>query len=101
MLLVGGGDGGVLREVLKHPSVRRVDLCEIDRSVIDLSLRFFSDISGGAFDDRRVHVTIADGTRFVAESTESYDAVICGTTEPVGVAKVLFSEAFFADCRRR
>jgi spermidine synthase len=100
VLIVGGGDGGVLREVLKHPSVARVDLCEIDQSVIDLSLRFFPDISQGAFDDRRVHVTIADGTRYVAESTQTFDAIICDTTEPVGVAKVLFSEGFFANCRR-
>ncbi len=101
VLIVGGGDGGVLREVLKHPCVRRVDLCEIDRSVMDLGRRFFPDISKGAFDDRRVHVTIADGTRFVAESRRTFDAIICDTTEPVGVAKVLFSAAFFADCRRR
>jgi spermidine synthase len=100
LLIVGGGDGGVLREVLKHPSVERVDLCEIDQSVIDLSLRFFPDISQGAFDDRRVHVTIADGTRYVAETSQTFDAIICDTTEPVGVAKVLFSEAFFANCRR-
>jgi spermidine synthase len=101
VLIVGGGDGGVLREVLKHPSIARVDLCEIDQSVIDLSLRFFPDISKGAFDDRRVHVTIADGTRFVAESSQTFDAIICDTTEPVGVAKVLFSQEFFANCRRR
>jgi spermidine synthase len=101
VLIVGGGDGGVLREVLKHPSIARVDLCEIDQSVIDLSLRFFPDISQGAFDDRRVHVTIADGTRFVAQSRRTFDAVICDTTEPVGPAKVLFSEEFFGNCRRR
>jgi len=101
VLIVGGGDGGVLREVLKHPSVGRVDVCEIDRSVIDLSLRFFPGVSQGAFEDRRVRVTIAYGSRFVAGSTETYDAVICDTTEPVGVAEVLFSESFFADCRRR
>jgi spermidine synthase len=101
VLIVGGGDGGVLREVLKHPSVTRVDLCEIDQAVIDSSLQFFPDISKGAFDDRRVHVTIADGTRFVAESRRTFDAVICDTTEPVGPAKALFSEAFFANCRRR
>jgi spermidine synthase len=101
VLIVGGGDGGVLREVLKHPSVRRVDLCEIDRSVIDLSLELFPDISNGAFDDARVHVTIADGARFLAESRQTFDAIICDTTEPVGVAASLFSEAFFADCRRR
>jgi spermidine synthase len=101
VLIVGGGDGGVLREVLKHPSVKRIDLCEIDQSVIDLSREYFPDISGGAYDDRRVHVTITDGRRFVAESRQTFDAIICDTTEPVGVAKVLFSEEFFADCRQR
>jgi spermidine synthase len=101
VLVVGGGDGGVLREVLKHPSVKRIDLCEIDRSVIDLSREYFPDISSGAFDNRRVHVTIADGRQFVAESRQSFDAIICDTTEPVGVAKTLFDEEFFANCRRR
>ena len=101
VLIIGGGDGGVLREVLKHPSVARVDLCEIDQSVMELSRRFFPDISKDAFDDRRVHVTISDGSRYVAESRRTFDAIICDTTEPVGVAKVLFSEEFFANCRHR
>lgn len=100
VLIVGGGDGGVLREVLKHPSVERVDLCEIDQSVIDLSRRYFPDISNGSFDNRRVHVTITDGRRYVAESSQTFDVIICDTTEPVGVAKALFDEGFFADCRR-
>jgi len=100
VLIIGGGDGGVLREVLKHPSVERVELCEIDRSVIDLSLRYFPDISKGSFDDARVSVTITDGRQFVAESSQTYDIIIGDTTEPVGVAKALFDEEFFANCGR-
>jgi len=100
VLIVGGGDGGVLREVLKHPSVASVDLCEIDQSVIDLSLRYFPDISNGSFDDGRVRVTIKDGCQFVAESSQTFDVIICDTTEPVGVAKALFDQEFFANCRR-
>lgn len=99
VLIVGGGDGGVLREVLKHPSVRKVVLCEIDRGVIDLCVEHLPEISSGAFDDSRVEVVIADGARFVAETRLRFDAIICDTTEPIGPAAAVFRRDFFAGCR--
>lgn len=100
VLVVGGGDGGVLREVLKHPSVSKATLCEIDRSVIDLSLRHYPQIAGGAFEDPRADVVIADGLKYVAETDERFDAIIVDSSEPIGPSAVLHTPEFFADCKR-
>lgn len=99
VLVVGGGDGGVMREVLKHPSVEKATLCEIDRSVIDLSLKYYPEIAGGCFDDPRCDVVIADGLKYVAGSTEKFDAIIVDSSEPIGPSAVLHTPEFFADCR--
>lgn len=100
VLVIGGGDGGVLREVLKHPSVEKATLCEIDRSVIDLSLKYYPEVANGAFDDPRADVVIADGLKYVAETTERFDAIIVDSSEPIGPSAVLHTEEFFADCKR-
>ena len=73
-LIVGGGDGGVLREVLKHPEIEQATLCEIDRGVIDLCRQHFPEVSAGAYDDPRARIVIADGTKFVAETDERFGA---------------------------
>jgi len=99
-LIVGGGDGGVLREVLKHPEVKSATLCEIDRSVIDLCREHFPDVSAGAFDDERTRVVIADGTKFVHETGERFDVIIVDSTDPIGPGAVLFTREFYTDCRR-
>jgi spermidine synthase len=100
VLVIGGGDGGVMREVLKHKSVERVVLCEIDSTVVDLSKEFLPEISQGAFDDPRAEVIIADGVRYVADTPERFDAIIVDSTEPVGPAAVLFTREFFEGCSR-
>jgi spermidine synthase len=100
VLVVGGGDGGVLREVLKHPTVTKATLCEIDRAVIDLSLTHYPEIAGGAFDDPRTDVVIADGLRYVAETREKFDAIIVDSSEPIGPSAVLHTREFFSDCKR-
>ncbi len=100
VLVIGGGDGGVLREVIKHPSVKRATLCEIDHTVIDTALKYYPEIPGETFDDERVDVVIADGLKYVAETTEKFDAVIVDSSEPIGPSAVLHTKAFFADCKR-
>ncbi len=100
VLIVGGGDGGVMREVLKHKSVERVVLCEIDRTVIDISKEHLPEIGQGAFEDARVEVVIADGVRYVAETAGRFDAIIVDSTEPIGPAAVLFTREFFEGCAR-
>ncbi len=100
ILIVGGGDGGVLREVLQHPEVKDATLCEIDRSVIDLCREHFSEISAGAFDDERTRVVIADGTKFVCETDERFDVILVDSTDPIGPGAALFTKAFYSGCRR-
>jgi hypothetical protein len=70
VLVVGGGDGGVMREVLKHPTIEKAMLCEIDREVIDTALKYYPEIPGTTFDDERTVVVIADGRKFVAETDD-------------------------------
>lgn len=100
VLIIGGGDGGVLRRCLMHQSVESVTMVEIDRSVIDLSLKYLPTISAGAFDDPRADIVIDDGTLFVARTDQRYDVIIVDSTDPVGPGKVLFEPAFYANVVR-
>eukprot|EP00218_Dolichomastix_sp_CCMP3274_P013491 CAMPEP_0170133896 /NCGR_PEP_ID=MMETSP0033_2-20121228/1599_1 /TAXON_ID=195969 /ORGANISM="Dolichomastix tenuilepis, Strain CCMP3274" /LENGTH=319 /DNA_ID=CAMNT_0010369431 /DNA_START=45 /DNA_END=1004 /DNA_ORIENTATION=- len=96
VLIVGGGDGGVLREVTRHASVEKIDMAEIDGAVPEVSKRFFPSMAVG-FDDPRATVNICDGLKFVRETPPgTYDAIIVDSSDPVGPASVLFEEPFFA-----
>lgn len=99
VLVIGGGDGGVLREVLKHPSVEQATLCEIDRAVIDLSLKHFPEISDGAFDHAKTNLVIGDGYKFVEDATAEFDAIIVDSSEPIGPSAILHTREFFEACR--
>ena len=99
-LIIGGGDGGVLREALRHPELESVTLCEIDRRVIDLCRAHFPEVSAGAYDDPRTRILIADGTKFVAETDERFDVIMVDSTDPIGPGVVLFTREFYADCRK-
>lgn len=99
VLIIGGGDGGILREVLKHP-VKRATMVEIDRAVVDMCLKYMPSIPGKAFADKRTNLVIADGARFVAESKDRFDVIIVDSTDPMGPGEVLFTEAFYKNCRR-
>jgi spermidine synthase len=100
ILIIGGGDGGVLRRCLMHKSVEQVTKIEIDQSVIDLCLEYLPSISAGAFDDPRSEVIIADGAKFVAESERKFDVIIVDSTDPIGPGKVLFEPEFYRNCVR-
>ena len=99
-LIIGGGDGGVLREALKHPELEDITLCEIDRSVLTLCREHFPDISAGAYDDPRTRIVIADGTKFVAETYDRFDLIMVDSTDPIGPGAVLFTKEFYTGCRR-
>lgn len=94
ILIIGGGDGGTLREVLKHDSVKRAVLVDIDKEVIEVSKRFFPTLSR-SFEDPRVIVVNEDGYKFIQECEEEFDIVIVDSTDPVGFAHVLTTEDFF------
>lgn len=101
ILIVGGGDGGTLRETLKH-DVEHVSVVEIDEQVVSLCLRYLPALSAGAFDDPRVRLVIEDAAKFVAGCDERYDVIIVDSTDPVpvGPGQVLFSSDFYWHCRR-
>jgi len=101
VLIIGGGDGGVAREVLRHQSVERLVQVEIDQGVIDFSKEHLSDVCQTAFDDPRMHLVIADGFAYVGESEERFDAIIVDSSDPVGPAEVLYTLAFHERCKAR
>jgi spermidine synthase len=100
VLVIGGGDGGCVREVLRH-GVERVVMVELDAEVVEVSKRFLPGLSDGAFDDPRLELVIGDGAEFVARSDERFDVVIVDSTDPSGPGLVLFQEPFYRDCQRR
>ena len=99
VLVIGGGDGGTAREVIRHDSVSRCRLVEIDERVVEGCKEHIPRTSA-ALDDPRVQVTIADGVDFVARTEERYDLVIVDSTDPIGPATPLFGEAFYSGVRR-
>jgi len=98
VLIIGGGDGGTLRETLKHPSVEEVHLVEIDERVIDASRKYMPELSVG-FDDPRAKVVIRDGIEYVAEVKGAYDVILIDAPDPEGAAVGLFSTDFYANAR--
>ncbi len=95
VLVVGGGDGGVIREVLKHPSVKKATLVEIDGKVIEYSKIYLPEIAG-KLEDPRVEVKVDDGFMHIANSENVYDVIMVDSTEPVGPAVNLFTKGFYA-----
>ena len=100
VLIVGGGDGGLLREVLKHETVERVVQVEIDRAVIDLCAQYLPRHSQGAFNHPKAEIVIGDGIEFVNATDRRFDVVISDCTDPIGPGEVLFSSRFYAGVSR-
>lgn len=94
VLVVGGGDGGVIREVLKHEQVEKATLVEIDGKVIEYSKKFLPEIAG-SLENPKVEVKVEDGFMHIAESNKAYDVIMVDSTEPVGPAVNLFSKGFY------
>jgi spermidine synthase len=101
VLIIGAGDGGVLRRVLQHKGVERVVMVEIDGEVIRLAKEHLPDIAGGAWSDPRAEVIVGDGIDYVKQAPDaSFDVVIVDSTDPIGVGEVLFTDEFYANCAR-
>jgi len=101
VLIVGGGDGGMARAALDHPTVAHVTMVEIDAGVIEFSKEYLPSLSRGAFDDPRLELVIADGAAFVQQSGEPYDVIIVDSTDPIGPGETLFTDSFYAHARTR
>lgn len=94
VLVVGGGDGGVIREVLKHPQVAKAVLVEIDGKVVEYSKKYLPEIAG-ELDNSRVEVIINDGYMHIHNNKNTYDVIMVDSTEPVGPAVQLFEKGFY------
>lgn len=99
VLIIGGGDGGALREVLKHPTVEKAVLVEIDEEVIEAVKKYLPFIPQNAFDDSRAKILIEDGVKYVANTPEKYDVVIMDATDDIGPSVPLYRVEFYRAVR--
>lgn len=96
MLIIGGGDGGALRESAKHP-LKEIYMVEIDRQVVGLAKKYLSFISQGTFSDKRLRLLFENGKDFIRRHKDYFDAIIIDSTDPVGPGKALFRANFYKD----
>jgi spermidine synthase len=101
VLVVGGGDGGMIEEILKHAGIRSIMMAELDATFIELARTHLPELSRGAFDDPRLEVVIGDAADYVSTSDRSFDLIVVDSTDPIGPGESLFSTQFYGDCRRR
>ena len=94
VLVIGGGDGGTVREILKHDSINEVDVCEIDEKVIEISKRHFPYLANN-FNDPKVKIYCEDGNKFIKAHKDEYDIIIVDSSDPIGPAEVLFRREFY------
>jgi spermidine synthase len=94
VLVIGGGDGGILREIAKHPGVKEIYICELDADVIEYSKMYLPTLAKG-YDDSRVTVKIMDGAKFMEENQDNFDVIITDSSDPIGPASVLFETPFY------
>lgn len=97
VLIIGGGDGGTAREVLRHPQVARCVMVEIDGLVVEKSREFFPDIAS-ELDNPRLELRIEDGIKYMVAQEQVFDVILIDSTDPVGPAEGLFSREFYENC---
>jgi len=103
VLIVGGGDGGSAREILKHPNLEKVVMIDIDADVVNLSRKYLPSVNAGAFDDPRLNLIIGDGIDYVMKAEDnSFDVIIVDSTDPNpgSIAEALFTDEFYKKCSR-
>ncbi|MDR1530057.1 MAG: polyamine aminopropyltransferase [Burkholderiales bacterium] len=100
-LIVGGGDGGSAEELLKHPSIERITLVEIDASVVDISRRYLKRVHHGSLDHPKLALKVEDGFAYIKNSDEQFDLIILDLTDPGGPSTLLYTPEFYQACARR
>lgn len=99
VLVIGGGDGGTVREILKHPEVEAVHLCEIDEEVVTICRKYLPALAS-SFDDPRVKVFYEDGARFITKYPNAYEVIIVDSTDPIGPGQILFQRPFYEHMKK-
>ena len=97
ILVIGAGDGGTVRELVKYEHIKRIDMVEIDKMVVDVCREYLPK-TANKLDDERVHIYYEDGLKFVRSKTNEYDIVIVDSTDPFGPGEDLFTREFYGNC---
>lgn len=97
VLVIGGGDGGAVRELCKYSSIEKIDLVEIDSKVVEVCREFIPSVSS-KFDDKRVNIHFTDGLKFIRDKENLYDLIIVDSTDPFGPGEGLFTKQFYGNC---
>lgn len=103
VLIIGGGDGGSAREVLKHPNLEKAVMVDIDGDVVEACRKYMPGLSNGAFEDPRLELIIGDGIQYVKDAADgSFDVIIVDSTDPMddSPGAVLFTDEFYSNCKR-
>lgn len=95
ILIIGGGDGGTLKQVLKHNTVKRANMVEIDGEVVNVSKKYLKKIHEDCFEDKRVKLIIEDGIKYLKETKEKYDVIILDLTDPGSISVFLYTNKFY------
>ncbi len=97
VLVIGGGDGGAVRELLRYPGIEAIDLVEIDEAVVEVSKKYLPGVASG-FSDSRVRCHYQDGLKFIRRVEDEYDIIIVDSTDPFGPGEGLFTKEFYGNC---
>ena len=101
VLIIGGGDGGTLRECVKYIQISKIDLVEIDEEVIKISKKFLKEIGGEAWNDKRLEIHVDDGVKWVKKTRDNfYDVIFIDSSDPSEISNLLFSDHFYKECKR-
>jgi spermidine synthase len=101
VLIIGGGDGGTVRECVKYSEISKIDLVEIDEEVIKISKNFLKEIGGEAWNDKRLEIHIDDGVKWVKKTRDNfYDVIFIDCSDPSEFSNLLFSDTFYKECKR-
>jgi len=99
VLVIGAGDGGTVRELVRYASIEKIDMVEIDKLVVDVCKEYFPRSTSG-LEDERVKLYFEDGLKFVREQVDAYDLIIVDSTDPIGPGEGLFTREFYKNCHR-
>jgi len=101
VLIIGGGDGGTVRECVKYSQISKIDLVEIDEAVIKISKKFLKEIGGEAWNDKRLEIHVYDGFKWVKKTRDNfYDVIFIDCSDPSEFSNLLFSDSFYKECKR-
>ncbi|KGM28784.1 spermidine synthase [Photorhabdus luminescens] len=100
VLIIGGGDGGMLREVCRHQYLESITMVEIDAGVVEFCRQYLPNHNAGAYDDPRFNLIIDDGVNFVNTTDQKFDVIISDCTDPIGPGEGLFTSEFYQGCQR-